>query len=888
LAEENKEQKAARLLEESNKRREIESAISEAQRLERDINDILIERNALMAEYTKNVSNALDEDLRLAESLLEVAKQTDKTGQKRKELMADMLGMQATFNTHLQQALENKKNGVKLSKEEKEAIKETADGMENLSGLSDRYKINIAAAVQSFDETPESAARLAKAIAEAEKASKGLEEAQREVSKISGQVAGVFGLTSDIGGTLVGQVSNVAVAMGKTYDAAGGMGVLGAMGAMTMEMFSAERIIASMVQEAIKLAGELDKAGKAFGAATGFAFGGENGAQARIQGISKDLVRSGVTMENVGTSIKSLADNFAGFDPGNINKDMVTTSALLAKIGVGAELSAQSMDFMVTVMSKNEKQAADLTKQLALTGRQIGVSATAMISNFNNEAKKLVEFGPQMVSVFKELSVQAKITGLSMDNLIGIAEKFDTFEGASDQISQMNAVLGTQMSAMDMLNMTHDQRIQTIRNEVKASVGNFDTLDRYTKKYIAQAMGVKDVEEAQRMLNMTNDKTSAKQQEMMQNQKDLKAITEELVPMYDKLKLAFAELVRTLDPVISNFIQFVNTLAKSIESGYFQILIGIMGTATVGLTAMGAAAGFASARMKMLQLGFMAFAAMIHFFASDQTGFALIALGVTLLAIAFVFLDRQIDNTTGSFKFLKLLFGSRINPLFIQSFAFMAIGVLALALAFKTMGIQGTAAAYALGVVFAGMGLVIFALSFLVDSVSDLLNSLTGSVDILPLVALGILGIAYSVGALGMAVLLSTSAIMFLMLSLTTLGGVFAGIGMFMGISALEGVGSSMDRIGSGMDKFANGLSKVKEAAIGMKGITDKAFMAFTTDGSKTSAIISSTDIVKNMVLGKMTVDVKIPEIEIPQVTVNIYMDGSLISNSLYETILEN
>ena len=885
MAEESKDVKAARLLEESNKRREIESAISEAQRMEREINDILSERNALMAEYTKNVSSALDEDIKLAQSLLEVAKQTDKSSIERKNIMADILGMQATFNTSLRDALDAQERGAALTKEQKEAIDTAANGMRNLSSLSKKYRVQIAAAVQDLDESPESAARLAAAIAEAEKASKGLEEAQREVSKISGQVAGVFGLTSDISGTLVGQVSSVAVAMGKTLDAAGGGGVLGALSAMTMEMFSAERIIASMVQEAMKLAVELDKAGKGFGAATGFNFGA---AQGRIQGVSKDLIRSGVTMENVGTSIKSLADNFAGFDPSKINKEMVTTSALLAKIGVGAEASANSMDFMITVMSKTEKQAADLTKELALTGRQIGVSATAMISNFNNAAKKLVEFGPQMISVFKQLSVQAKITGLSMDNLIGIAEKFDTFEGASDQISQMNAVLGTQMSAMDMLNMTHDQRIQTIRNEVKASVGNFDTLDRYTKKYIAQAMGVKDVEEAQRMLNMTNDKTSDKQKAMIDAQDRLKDITEELVPMYDRLKLAFAELVRALDPVVSNFIKFTNNLAKAIESGHFQILVGIMSVATVVITAFGAAVGLASARMKMFQLGLIAFVAMIHFLTSNQIGFAAIAAMVTLLALSFVFLEKSVDESTKKFKFLKLLFGSKINPLFIQSFAFMSLGVLALALAFKIMGIQGTTAAYALGAVFAGMGLVVFALSFLVDSISNLLSSLTESVDILPLVAAGILSIAYSVGALGAATLLSMGAIMFLLVSMSTLGVVFAGIGKFMGISALEGVASSMDRIGNGMDKFANGLSKVKEAAIGMKGITDKAFMAFTTDGSKTSAIISSTDIVKNMVLGKMTVDVKIPEIEIPQVTVNIYMDGSLVSNSLYETILED
>jgi len=881
---EKKKAEAASRLEE---RQSINDAIREGKELQESINNSMAERNALMGEYAKNVAAALKQEIAEQERLLQIAQQTNKSSEERRKDMLEALGLQAEFNQALNDALAAQREGNELQDDQKKQIEAFHEKLKQTTGiLSTKYTAAIAAAAMNFDGSAEGARDLAEAVEAASQAGNNLQEAQNEVSKVAGQVAGKFGLVSDVSGTLVGQVSSVAFSLTKAYDAAGGKGLAGAMGSFLLESFSAEKILASMVQEAMKLAVELDKAGKAFGAATGFAFGG---AQARIQGISKDLVRSGVTMENVGTSIKSLADNFAGFDPGNINKDMVTTSALLAKIGVGAELSAKSMDFMVTVMGKTEEQSAALTKQLALTGRQIGVAATAMISNFNNAAKKLVEFGPQMVSVFKELSVQSKITGLSMDNLIGIAEKFDTFQGASDQVSQLNAVLGTQMSAMDMLNMSHDQRIQTIRNEVKASVGNFDSLDRYTKKYIMQAMGVKDVEEAQRMLNMTSDKTSAKQQEMMQNQEDLKAITEELVPMYDKLKLAFAELVREMDPLIQFFIEFIDTMAKLAQDGWLKWIAGTIGAITLGLVLFGAAMGFAGAQTKLLQIGLILIIGALKYLAEGKLGtFAIISLGVVLLGLAFHYLGKRLDKVTEKFDFLKLLFGSKINPLFIQSFAFMSIGVLALALAFKIMGIQGTTAAYALGAVFAGMGLVIFALSFLVDSITNLLSSLTESVDVLPLVAMGILGIAYSVGALGMAVLLSTSAIIFLMASMTTLGGVFAGIGMFMGISALEGVGSSMDRIGSGMDKFANGLSKVKEAAIGMKGITDKAFMAFTTDGSKTSAIISSTDIVKNMVLGKMTVDVKIPEIEIPQVTVNIYMDGSLISNSLYETILEN
>ena len=518
--EEDKKKEAADRLEE---RQSINAAIREGKELQESINNSMAERNALMGEYAKNVAAALKQEIAQQERLLQIAQQTNRSSEERRKDMLEALGLQTEFNQVLNEALKARKEGLDLQQDQQAQLDKFEKDLKEVTGtLSTKYTAAIAEAAMNFDGSAEAARDLAEAVEAASQAGKNLQEAQNEVSKVAGQVAGKFGLVSDVSGTLVGQVSSVAFSLTKAYDAAGTKGLAGAMASFVMESFSAEKILASMVQEAIKLAVELDKAGKAFGAATGFAFGG---AQAQIQGVSKDLVRSGVTMENVGTSIKSLADNFAGFDPANINGEMVTTSALLAKIGVGAELSAKSMDFMVTVMGKTEEQSADLTKQLALTGRQIGVSATAMISNFNSAAKKLVEFGPQMVSVFKELSVQAKITGMSMDNLIGIAEKFDTFEGAADQVAHMNVVLGTQMSAMDMLNMTHDQRIQTIRNEVKASVGNFDTLDRYTKKYIAQAMGVKDVEEAQRMLNMTNDKTSDKQKAMADNQDRLKDIT---------------------------------------------------------------------------------------------------------------------------------------------------------------------------------------------------------------------------------------------------------------------------------------------------------------------------------------------------------------------------
>ena len=871
----------------ANERASINEAIREAQELEREINDTMAERNAMMSEYTKNIASALDQEKAIGAQILAHARDVERSGEERKASMAELIGMQATYSADLQTIVELRNADTALSAEQQKALDDHVGSMKGLEGYAKKYREEIATAVMAFDPTkPESAANLAKALGKADKAAQGLRDAQQQLSKISGQVASNFGLTADIGQTVVGQAIEVTNALSKAYDVAGIKGLGGALGSMTAEMFSIERIMASVVQEAIKLAGELDKAGKAFGAATGFDF---KSAQGQIKNVSKELVRSGVSMTDVGTSITELSKNFAGFDPTNINSEMVTASALLAKIGVGAGQSAKTFDILVTSMGLTASTAVKVTKNIAAMGKEIGVSATAMISNFNGAAKKLVEFGPEMVSVFKNLSVQAKITGMSMDNLIGISEKFDTFEGASNQIADMNAVLGTQMSAMDMMNMTHDQRIQRIRDEVKASVGNFSTLDRFQKKYIAQAMGVKDVDEAQRMLNMTNDKTSDKQKKMAKTQDRLKELTEELVPMYDRLKLSFAELVRELDPFITLFMDMVNGIAKLAGSGWMPWLIGSIATLTFGMVAWGAAAGLAGAQMKLVQLGLMLFVAGLAMLNENGAmGIAMMVVGVLLLAGAFIALRASSSEAVNGLTLLKMLFGSKINPLFIQSFAFLAVGVFLLAIAFKLMGIQGIVAAAALALIFAGMALVIYSLSFLVESIGKLMNSIVGSVDVLPLVAGGILGIAYSVGVLGMAVLMSTGAIMFLLATIGVIGGIFAGIGMFMGVSALDGIGKSMNSIGSGMDKFANGLSRVKETAMGMKGITDNAFMAFTTDGSKTSAIISSTDIVKNMVLGKMTVDVKIPDIEVPQVNVNIYMDGSLISNSLYETILDN
>ena len=104
-------------------------------------------------------------------------------------------------------------------------------------------------------------------------------------------------------------------------------------------------------------------------------------------------------------------------------------------------------------------------------------------------------------------------------------------------MAQLNAVIGTNLSAVEMLAANDEQRINMLREQVKLSVGNFDSMDKFTKMYVAQAMGVKDVAEAQRLLNMSTaeyQKYKSGQQESINAQEDLNKAVIAAMPLGNK------------------------------------------------------------------------------------------------------------------------------------------------------------------------------------------------------------------------------------------------------------------------------------------------------------------------------------------------------------------
>jgi len=225
------------------------------------------------------------------------------------------------------------------------------------------------------------------------------------------------------------------------------------------------------------------------------------------------------------------------------------------------------------------------------------------------------------------------------------------------------------------------------------------------------------------------------------------------------------------------------------------------------------------------------------------------------------------------------------SPAFYALFGVMALGIIAVGLALYTFQGPAQVAALVLAVLAASVSLIFYNLKELIGAMGELMAHLFASVDVLPLVAAGIFDVAggiflmaLAVGALGIAAVASLAAVALLFAATTGLGAVFAGIGILGGGLMLKHLAKDIASIGAGMLQFGAGLGKISSVAGMISNLSGDGFIAINSDGGNTSAVIGSGEIMENFVDGKMTVDVKMPEISMPEITVivNVDKDGGV------------
>ena len=310
-----------------------------------------------------------------------------------------------------------------------------------------------------------------------------------------------------------------------------------------------------------------DKATAAFAKTTGL-------GRMHTAGISKlgtTHANLGIDVALAGKAFTAAQENMSGFNNMSeaTQQKVGKTTAMLEKLGVGAETGTKMMEDFSKRLGITGAEASDMTRDLALTAKGLGMSMKKFVSAFNSANKSLAVYGREGVKVFKNVAAAARAAGVETEALLGLAGKFDTFESAADTTGKLNAILGTQISSMDMLTMKEDERIEHLLRSMQASGKQFKDMDRFTQKAVAQAAGITDMAQANKIFGMSfkdykkNQRSMAAQEK---SQEEANKRMKEAMSITEALKAIMQEFViKGIGPHVDKIKDFVVALADFIH-----------------------------------------------------------------------------------------------------------------------------------------------------------------------------------------------------------------------------------------------------------------------------------------------------------------------------------
>lgn len=361
----------------------------------------------------------------------------------------------------------------------------------------------------------------------------------------------------------------------------------------------AARTFETVKEATIKMVKEFDNAAAQFSKTTGLA--------REYSSVLEQTQRAGsqfsVSAAEGGQAMAGLLANFSDFHKTapSVQKDLTLNVAQLSKFGVSAGESAKLMQNFNKIMGMSGKEAIETSKKIGMMGTKIGISTSKMLKDYTASLKTLAVYGDKSIKVFTGIAAAAKSAGVETGTLLGMVEKFDTFAGAAEGAGKLNAILGSQMSATEMLMMTEDERLKTMISTMQATGQSFGAMDKFTQKAIAQAAGISDMADANKIFGMSLSEYESYEMQMNQSAKTQERFEEALKsmqPFMEKLSALASQFASAFLPVLNALIVPLDYLISSFaylnekSDGLFGTIVGGLAAFTLFVKGMGGLAKF--------------------------------------------------------------------------------------------------------------------------------------------------------------------------------------------------------------------------------------------------------------------------------------------------------
>jgi len=305
-------------------------------------------------------------------------------------------------------------------------------------------------------------------------------------------------------------------------------------------------------------------------------------SQDQIKSLYKEMNQYGASVEDVTKAYGALATGFTDFTmiAGTQQEAIAETATTLERAyGIANGDFASGMQNATKMMGMTSMQAEGYQRELAATAEALGVPPAQLAAKFASMGPQFSKFGTQAGKAFKDLARISKITGMEMEKVLAITNKFDTFEGAAEQAGQLNAALGGNfVNAMDLMMATDPaERFGMIRDAITSTGLSFDDMSYYQKQFYTNSLGLSDVGDLALMMSGNMDMMSGSSNESAAALIEQKQRAQDLMTVQEKINAMFAEN----SELMIDYIGYIESAAE-----FLQEYGKYIGLAAIGLKAL--------------------------------------------------------------------------------------------------------------------------------------------------------------------------------------------------------------------------------------------------------------------------------------------------------------
>ena len=354
-------------------------------------------------------------------------------------------------------------------------------------------QIELDFATQTGLATTAQSKALSDATKELDNVAKGFDRAKEAAKSLEDQVKGLIKKTTLIGDEwregIIGSLLDADDAVGKIKET-------------LIDTITPSNILGSAmlgIKEATGLAVvSFDSAQSSLAGLTGTG----NAYGQSIIDVSDANKQFSSTIQDAAEAIGDLHTNMASFSRlSKVTRDNLSGLVIEMKLfGISGAETSQIMEDFTAGFGIGVEESMTLFKQTVATLNEIGLTPQQISQGFQESMPQLAHWGKDSVDIFKKVAGASKALSVEMGTLIGFASQFDTFEGAASAVGKLNAMMGGDaLNTYEMMNANEAERIELLLESIELNGVVWKDMNRFEKRAIANAAGITDMAEANKV-----------------------------------------------------------------------------------------------------------------------------------------------------------------------------------------------------------------------------------------------------------------------------------------------------------------------------------------------------------------------------------------------------